>query len=492
MSAHSKAFCAVLIIFLLLSAAAIPLRDVLELTNIALVYQLVIVIVAFWLGRVPAVFAALFGSLAFAYVFVPPVFSLAIPEVRNLVTTAVMLVVALLVGHLTASLKNQVEEIRARERQSRALYELARELTGAMSGAQVVAAAQRFLAELLDIRDVTVVLPSAFAKAPEPVRQTLERASGEADKLVLTSDSGGRTEAHLLLSAPMGVRGIMVFALPEEKRLPRDALSELLQTMAAAVGVALERIHYLEAAHASESKIASEKLRNSILTAFSHDLRTPLTALIGMADALALRKVASVERQQSMVEAIREEAIAIHRLVTNLLDMARLNAGAVTLCKEWQPVEEVIGTSLRLVESRFAAGRIRLDIAANLPPIALDAVLIERVLCNLIENAGKYSPAEAPIDLRVCQVGEYMEFSVCDQGAGFPDQFRERLFEMFVRGNSESSIPGVGLGLAIARNIVEAHGGTIDAENRRPQGACFRFRLPIGDPPALADLEGGA
>lgn len=210
--------------------------------------------------------------------------------------------------------------------------------------------------------------------------------------------------------------------------------------------------------------------------------------MVGLADTLGLGKV-SPERQKSMLAALRNQALSINQLVTNLLDMARLRSGGIELNEAWQPIEEVIGAALQQVRSHWKDREVTLDIPAGLPPLRFDAVLVERVLWNLLENAIKYSPTDTPVELVVRRVGEWLDVMVCDWGPGLPAEGGEELFGMFRRGQAESSIPGVGLGLAIARGIAEAHGGQVLAENRLGGGACFRLRLPIGNPPALEELE---
>jgi two-component system sensor histidine kinase KdpD len=266
----------------------------------------------------------------------------------------------------------------------------------------------------------------------------------------------------------------------------------LLETMASVVAVALERIHYAELAKTTEVRMASETLRSTILSALSHDLRTPLTALVGMADTLAEGRAAEPEKQRAMILAIRDQGLTINRLVSNLLEMARLQSGAVTLNKEWQPVEEVIGASLQQVRLQLDGHPIKVEIMPLLPPIEIDAVLMERALCNLLENAAKYSPPGTGIDLSARQMNNWLEIAVCDRGPGLPKGSEAEIFGLFRRGQRESNIPGVGLGLAIVRTIVEAHGGSVDADNRSDGGACFRLRLPMGAPPHVAELEAEA
>jgi two-component system sensor histidine kinase KdpD len=235
--------------------------------------------------------------------------------------------------------------------------------------------------------------------------------------------------------------------------------------------------------------MVSERLRSSILSAVSHDLRTPLTALVGLADALAVGRPPLPGPQRESAEAIRNQAIRLSGLVGNLLDMARLNAGEVKLRREWQPLEEVIGSSIKLLEKILLDHPVSVKLAAGLPLLEFDAVLIERVFCNLLENAAKYSPPGARIEITARRLDAAVETAVCDEGPGIAAGHADDIFDMFVRGTRESALPGVGLGLAICRTIVEAHGGAIVASNRPQSGACFVFTLPTGNPPVIEAEE---
>ncbi len=260
---------------------------------------------------------------------------------------------------------------------------------------------------------------------------------------------------------------------------------ELLDALASLVAVALQRLRYAEAASAAHIEMRGERLRSSILSALSHDLRTPLTALVGLADSLAIGAAALPLAQRETAEAVRDQALRLSRLVSNLLDMARLNAGEVRLRKAWQPLEEVVGSSLKLLEAVLDSRPLRVRLAPDLPLLELDATLIERVLCNLIENAAKYSPPGAPIDLTADTNGAFVEVAVRDRGPGVAAGQSARIFEMFTRAAPETAVPGVGLGLAIARAIVEAHGGSIGVGNAPDGGSRFSFTLPRGTPPAI-------
>jgi len=292
---------------------------------------------------------------------------------------------------------------------------------------------------------------------------------------------------YLPLRAPMRVRGVVAVAPFDGEASALLGQRQRLETMASLVAIAIERVHYVEVAQRTQVQMVSERLRSSILSALSHDLRTPLTSLVGLADSLTLARPPLGEVALETAVAIREQAERMAGLVGNLLDMARLHAGDVTLQKEWQPIEEVIGSSIKLLGRALAEHPVKVTLAKDLPLVEFDAVLIERVFCNLLENAAKYSPPGASIGIDVQAHAGVLEVAVSDGGAGFARSSGNAIFEMFVRGEAESSKPGVGLGLAICSAIVEAHGGTIAAANRPQGGACVTFTLPLGNPPTIEE-----
>ncbi|MDD5330744.1 MAG: DUF4118 domain-containing protein [Sulfuricella sp.] len=477
------------------TALATPLIGHLDLTNIVMLFLLVVLLVARRFGRGPAVLAAFLSVALFDFFFVPPRFSFTVTDAQYLVTFAVMLAVALITGQLTAGLRRQAEISALREMQTRALYEMARDLAGAISVEKVADIVNSFLASGGFKLESALLLPDEQGRldAFPPVNSRLQIeqrfaliAFEQGDPVEDYSLSGyGYGAGYFPLRAPMRTRGVLVF-VPSE-RAP-DAVREhknLLATLSSVVAIAVERLHYADVAHAAQLEIVSERLRSSILSALSHDLRTPLTALVGLADSLTLARPPLPAEPLETAEAIREQALRLSGLVGNLLDMARLHAGRVTLRKEWQLIEEVVGAAIQLLGRSLADHPIRVALPKDLPLVEFDAVLIERVLCNLLENAAKYSAPGSPIEISASIAGDNLSVSVCDRGIGLPAGKLGALFEMFERGAAESATPGVGLGLAICRAIVEAHGGAIDAANRADGGACFTFSLPSGTPPAV-------
>lgn len=464
---------------------AIPLQGTFDLSNIALLYVLAVVAAGVRYGRGVAIFAALFGSLCFAYVFVPPHFSLAITDPHYFLSALIMLGVAVLVGHLTSDLCQRTGALETQATQTKALYEFARQLTATQASADVVAHGKAFLAQLVRAEDVHFVAPDSFGAANFPVGASLIQASIRYRKLLQLDPTRFPESTFIVLplltaSSQYGV----IYCKVGRGYLETPAQRDFLETVGSLIAVALERTHYAEIAQQIEVQHAAEQLRSTILSSLSHDIRTPLTALVGTADTLLLAQGLAPERQRTLLTSVREQAHGIHVLVNNLLEMARLQSGNIELNLAWQPIEEVIGATLQQL-AHFKPREISVQIAPGLPPVRIDAVLIERALWNLLENAIKYSPPESPITLSACQQGNAIDLCVADRGKGLSGQDIEGLFGLFQRGQAESSIPGAGIGLAIARTVAEVHQGRLWAEAREGGGSRFCLSLPLGTPPCL-------
>lgn len=482
---------------------ATPLRERLDLANSVMLFLLAVVLVAVRLGRGPAIFAAFCSVALFDFFFVPPRFSFAVSDVQYLITFAVMLAVALIISHLAAGLARQAGAAEARELQTRSLYELAKALAGALAQSQVLEAGAGFLRENLRA-DTLLLLPDAQNRlhaiiAPaipfSPAAEAAVQSVYDSGEIVETADiSAGKGSSLLLpLRGSTRMRGVLVITVKHDDQVLLQQQRSLLVAVASLMAIAIERLHFVEVAQISQVQIASERLRTSILSALSHDVRTPLTVMYGLADTLALGKPPLSASARETVIAIREQALRLNNMVSNLLDMARMQAGYVKLRMEWQPLEEVIGASIKLLENGLQGHAVKVTLPADLPLLEFDAVLMERVFCNLLENAAKYSPASAGIDVHAKARDSMIEISVCNAGAGFPPDRLNRIFDLFERGSVESVMPGFGIGLAICRAIVEAHGGSIRAFNPASGGGCVCFTLPRGMPPQIeGESEMGA
>ena len=479
---------------------ALPLQPIFDLANIVMLFLLAVVVVAVRCGRGPAVLSACLNVAVFDFCFVPPKWSFGVHDAQYLLTFAVMLVVGLVTGQLTAGLRYQARVATHREGRSRALFEVARELSSVLMTEQCVEIAETAIARefharvhvfLLDTRDL---LQAPRSAPPGLDIGTAQWALDHNEAAGLATDTlPGSAWLYLPLKAPMRTRGVLAVQPLQPRLLLVPEQRQQLETFAVLSAIALERVHYVEVAQQATVQIESERLRNSLLSALSHDLRTPLAALYGLADTLVSASSGLPAAPREIAQALSIEARRMNALVDNLLDMARLQSGAVHLNRQWQPLEEVAGSALSASASALAAHRVHTALPADLPLVSFDAVLIERVLCNLLENAAKYTPAGSLITLSARLRDADLVVSVSDEGPGLPAGREEALFEKFVRGQRESATPGVGLGLAICRAIVEAHAGRIWTEpgDGAPpmRGARFCFTLPLGTPPAMPLAE---
>jgi two-component system sensor histidine kinase KdpD len=468
-----------------MALVALPLVDIVDPTNIAMLFLLAVVLVAARLGSGPAVLAAFASVALFDFFFVPPRLSWAVADVQYLITFVVMLVVALVIGQLAARLQERAQDAAQREARTQALYEMARELSGVLTVAQVAEIVQRFLADEVGGKAMLHVPPIADDRPH--VRAVYENGIA----MMLAAHESGYAPALLLpLRAPMRIRGVLQITADDvDASIFAEAHRPLLETVASLAAIAVERIHYVEVAQEATVRLESERLRAALLSAVSHDLRTPLTVLVGIADSLALARPPLPPAHAEAAASLRDQSLRLAALVDNLLDMARLQVGRTQLRKEWQPLEEVVGASLQATAAILKNRDVRVELAADLPLLEFDAVLLERVLCNLLENAAKYAP-QGEIVIAARRQGEFVEVSVCDCGPGVPAGTEERIFDLFERGAQEGAASGVGLGLAICRAIVEVHGGHIRTANRPEGGACFVFSLPVGQPPVVEEDHG--
>lgn len=479
----------------LTTALALPLNQWLDPVNTVMLFLLTVALVASRLGRGPAVIAAVSSVAAFDFFFIPPRWSFQVHDIQYLLSLAVMLSVALIISHLAESWRQQIEQAHVRHRETLALYELARQLGTCLTPGQVDDAARAFVHQHLHA-ELRVLMADADALSPlTPTTPPLDGAALMAAHTVYR-DAPEHPSQHLSfdddhhqmmrLQGATRCRGVMVIStvnVPPGQ--PRAELSALSQALATLVAAALERLHFVEVAQQTQVDITTERLRGSILSALSHDIRTPLTALYGTADALTVMQPPLPLAAQEMAQAVRDQAGHLHDMVIKLLDMARLHAGHVPMHLEWQPLEEVIGASIQSLGAALSHHPVKVSIPEDFPLVCIDAVLFERVLANLLENAAKYSPDAQPIELQARVDGSQWQLCVSDRGMGFPPDKLTRVFELFERGVVESSLPGVGLGLAICKAIVEAHGGRIEASNHAEGGAQVCLSLALGTPPTL-------
>jgi two-component system sensor histidine kinase KdpD len=481
---------------LLTTLLAFPLAQLFDVANIVMLFLLCVVVVSAKLGRGPSMLAAVLSVLAFDFFFVQPRFSFAVSDVQYLLTFVVMLAVGLLIGQLTANLRFAAQVSATRERRAQALFELSRDLSGALLTSQVVESAESLARRTFGC-DVRVLLPDVNDQLSFDTHLPESLDTSVADWAFRNGQRAGVATATLPgspwhfvpLQAPMRIRGVLALHPDKPRWLLIPEQIQQLETLARQIAIALERVHYVDVAQAAVVQMESERLRNTLLAAMSHDIRTPLTALVGQAEVLAA-STPLTQDQLSSAQNIGHEARELSTLVTNILEMARLESGQVELRKDWQSVEEVVGSAIRSSRHALSKLSVRTELPADLPLVEFDASLIERVLVNLLENAAKYGvgspPSEPAIIVSADITANTLVIMVRDFGPGLPLNVKGKeddLFAKFTRGHSESSTRGVGLGLAICKAIIDAHHGKITAAQADGGGAEFRFALPRNPPP---------
>jgi len=464
-----------------------------ERLDLAMVYLLGVVITASRTSKWPSLFAAILSIAAFDFFFIPPYYSFAVSDIRYFITFIVMFIVSFVISRLTLRVRQQAESARLRERRTAALYSLSRDLVRERGAKRLSEIAMKHISEMFDSQVLILIpdnenrLTSATDGAFAPDQQELSVAQWvyeHRQPAGLGSDTlPGAKALYLPLVASAGAIGVIGI-------LPKTATDgfepeqfHYLEAFANQTAIAIERSFLGEAAQRALLKAETESLRNTLLSSISHDLRTPLSAITGAATTLLQRDVMiDTESRLDLVKTIQEEAERLNLIIKNVLDMTRLESGAITLNKEWLSLEEIVGVALNRLGDRLKDHPITVKLPGNMPLIPFDGLLIEQVLVNLLDNAIKYTPAGTPLDLSASESFYTVTVELADRGPGIPPGEEEHIFDKFVRGRATGG--GVGLGLAICRTIINAHGGKIWAENREGGGAAFRFTLSsAGLPP---------
>ncbi len=471
-----------------------------ELADVVMVFLLGVILVAMRFGYGPSIVATVLSVFAFDFFFVPPYYSFAVSDLRHVITFAVMFVVATIVSHLTRRIRDQADSARRREQRTASLYAVSRELGQAATRDAILEGAAKHVREVFDAK-ITVFVPAADGKLVVALADEMALGFEDKDRGVAEwvwshgKPAGATTDtlpsARALFVPLTGARGKAgVLAIFSENPTPlRDPDErQLLETFARVIGSALERTELADEAEQARVRAETEQLRNALLSSVSHDLRTPLAVVTGAASALLDENAPpDPAARRELLSTIHEEAERLNRLVRNLLDMTRLEAGALKTNKELQPLEEVVGAALNRLEDRLAARDIVTDLPDDLPLVPIDSALIEQVLINLLENATKYTPSHSPLTIAARTNGDAVEVTVSDRGPGVPEEDAEKVFDKFYR-RREGEGGGVGLGLTICRGIVTAHGGRIWVESNPGGGAAFHFTLPLGAPAPQALL----
>lgn len=468
-----------------------------QLPDVVMIYLLGIMLVSSRLAFGASLFAAFLSVAAFDFFFVPPYWNLAVADLRHATTFIVMFVVAVVISGLTQRIRNQALAAQERELRTAALYALSRELAAAQGLEKVVRAAAGQLEKAFGC-GVSVVMPDASAVLSRSYASPTVGASSERELSIWqwvwanqreaglgTTTLPGGTTLYLPLVGSTGIVGVVGLTPATPESLSQHTQRRQLDAFASQMALAMERAKLAQEAELARREMEAEQLRSSLLSSVSHDLRTPLAVITGATSTLLQAEPATDDAtRQELLTTVLEEAERLNRLIRNLLDMTRLESGAVKVRKEWLSLEELVGSALSHLDTRMGTREVRVDLPKELPLVPGDAVLLEQVFINLLENALKYS--SGALEIRAEPLAGEVLVEVSDRGAGIPAGEEERIFDKFHRSARAGAREGVGLGLTICRAIATAHGGKVWASNRAGGGASFRFTLPLVGPPLVA------
>src|SRR5215468_4180688 len=496
------------IVALLAVAAALGVGELIEpflgIENADLVFLTAVVGIAVRYGLWPSLLATVASSLCYNFFFLPPIYTFTIADPTNIGAFLFFTIVAVVVSHFAARGRTRTVAAHERIRAVELLYAFSRKLAGVGTLDDVLWATAYQAALMLKVR-VVLLLPesgSIAVKAGYPPEDTLDDADIAAANWAWENDrSAGRGSdtlpgaKRLFLPMRTGRGAIGVIGIDSDKPGPLFTPDQrrLLDALIDQSALAIERVYLVEDVDRAKRTIETDRLRSALLTSISHDLKTPLAAVLAAAGTLRDLATALTDIEKAdLLATIIDESERLNRFIANLLDMTKLESGAIVPNAAPQDLREIVGSALRRANKILAGHPVTLDFAADLPMVAVDPVLFEQVLFNLLDNAAKYSAAGTTIRVRSWREQDSVCLQVLDEGEGIPSADLEHIFDKFYRVEKGDQVrAGTGLGLAISRGFIEAMHGTINAANRSDRsGAVFAIRLPI--PPAAEQLDTAA
>lgn len=451
-----------------------------EPSNVVMVYLLAVALVAARFGRLPAVMGTVFGALSCVY-FMPGV-----DFARSLPTFVVMLFVGLIVSSMTSQLRMEAIMTMRREKRIQALYQLSRGLAAAENRDDLANVVREHLRSIFGCTCLLLESsPAGLVPAARP------DGGLEATPVLLTHAKMALRERRtfdtgecLLLPMVVANESVGVLCCQGIGKEPQIATANirLIEAVANNAAIALLRMMVGDDARASQQRVDQERLRNVMLSSMSHDFRTPLASITGAVTTLIDGHGRIDEATRiDLMHSIREDAEFLERQIRNMLDLTKLEAGNLQVHRELHPMDEVVGGAMTRAEKLLEGRAVEIDVSPDLPLVAIDALLIEKLLVNLIENAVRYAPSDSPIEVAVHQQGDRLRIQVADRGPGIPAGQHERVFEKFYRLGNSSRASGAGLGLAICKAVAQLHDGRIWVEDRPGGGALFQVDIPIGE-----------
>ncbi len=493
---------------LLVVAAALGISEVVQpflgIENVVLVFLTAVVAVAVRFGLWPSLVATVASSLCYNFFFLPPIYTFTITDPTNVAAFIFFTTVAIAVSQFAARGRMQTVAAHERVRTVELLYAFSRKLAGVGNMDDVLWATAYQTALMLKVR-VVLLLPdggSIAVKAGYPPEDVLDQADMAAANWAWQNNRpagrGSQTlpgAKRLFLPMRTGRGAIGIIGIDSDKPGPLLTPDErrLLDALIDQSALAIERIRLVEDMDRAKRTIETDRLRSALLTSISHDLKTPLAAVLGAASTLrSFSNALDEQAKADLVAAIIDESERLNRFIANLLDMTKLESGAVVPNSALHDLGEVVGSALERASKILAQHRVEVELVKDLPMVNIDPVLFEQVLFNLLDNAAKYAPAGTAVRIQSWQEGDFVGLQVLDEGEGIPAGDLEHIFDKFYRARKVDHVrAGTGLGLAISRGFVEAMHGTISGANRADRaGAAFTIRLPI--PAARAQLDTAA
>jgi two-component system sensor histidine kinase KdpD len=487
---EARGYAASLVLVAAATALCELLRPFLAPTNMVMFYLLAVVVASVRLGRKPAIASAFFGVLAFDFFFVPPRMTFVVADTQYLMTFLGLFVVGVVISTLVARARERAEVMRAREVQTASLYYLSRDLAASANIDAVLKAVLKNVEEALNAQ-VVIMLPEGerldiLATSDGLTLDVKEQAV--ADWAFRNSHPAGRATdtlvsadlIYLPLQTPSNVLGVMGVKLENQQAYHSQENRRLLDAFATQAAMAMERIRFSRQAEQAQILQARENLERALLNSISHDLRTPLVSVTGVLYSLKEESAHLSDRaRRELLDSACSEAERLNRFVGNLLDMTRIEAGAIRLNAELCDVQDLIGCAMAATEQRIGNRSVEIKISDDLPLVSMDLVLMTQVLVNLLDNAHKYAPVESTIEVSASIDNGKLSLEVSDRGPGVPEHDLKRVFDKFYRIPIPEGAGGTGLGLSICKGIVEAHEGSIRAENRSGGGLRIVIRLPL-------------
>ena len=461
--------------------------------NVDLVFITAVVGVAVRYGLWPSLLASVAASLCYNFFFLPPVYTFTITDPTNVAAFFFFMVVALLVSNVAARVRTQADSAIGRVRTTESLYAFSRKLAGTATLDDVLWATAYQIALMLKVR-VVLLLPEdglLAVKAGYPPEDQLDKADLAAANWAWSNDRPagrgsdtlpGAKRLFLPMRTGRGLTGVIGIDDDRTGPLLTPDQRRLLDALVDQGALAIERVLLVEDMDRVKRTVESDRLRGALLTSISHDLKTPLASVLGSASALRDLGTSLTDAQKhDLLATVIDESERLNRFIANLLDMTKLESGAIVPNTARHDIGEIVGSALRRAAKILVHHKVSLELAADLPMLELDAVLFEQVLFNLLDNAAKYAPSETTISIRGARDRETIALQILDEGNGIPAHDLESVFDKFYRAEKGDHIrPGTGLGLAISRGFVEAMRGTIAAANRSDRsGAVITIRLPI-------------